>query len=146
MAPPYSYEQLDGVRTLSRIDPVDLSVDLENYVPVSLVRNGVLYIILYSMLATLLFVLLCAVLLKNGLSPQKRKLPIVWVLGFSMFGALLGSTLNMVSDGRSISRSKHSNAHLFSTHVHVKSNRPTGHIGSSESPRRRTCFDSGWLP
>ncbi|KAJ9477016.1 Cytoplasmic dynein intermediate chain [Pseudozyma hubeiensis] len=66
------------------------------YVPVALVRNGVTYIILYSMFATLLFVLLCAVLFKNGLSPQKRRLPFVWVLGFAMLGGLLGSTLNTV--------------------------------------------------
>ncbi|SPO20754.1 uncharacterized protein UTRI_00230 [Ustilago trichophora] len=66
------------------------------YVPVELVRNGVTYIILYSMFATLLFVLLCAVLFKNGLSPQKRRLPFVWVLGFAMLGGLLGSTLNTV--------------------------------------------------
>ena len=66
------------------------------YVPVDLVRNGVTYIILYSMFATLLFVLLCAVLFKNGLSPQKRRLPFVWVLGFAMLGGLLGSTLNTV--------------------------------------------------
>lgn len=66
------------------------------YVPVDLVRNGVTYIILYSMFATLLFVLLCAVLFKNGLSPQKRRLPFVWVLGIAMLGGLLGSTLNTV--------------------------------------------------
>lgn len=66
------------------------------YVPVGLVRSGVTYIILYSMFATLLFVLLCAVLFKNGLSPQKRRLPFVWVLGFAMLGGLLGSTLNTV--------------------------------------------------
>lgn len=66
------------------------------YVPVDLVRNGVTYIILYSMFATLLFVLLCAVLFKNGLSPQKRRLPFVWVLGFALLGGLLGSTLNTV--------------------------------------------------
>ncbi|SNX81502.1 uncharacterized protein MEPE_00207 [Melanopsichium pennsylvanicum] len=66
------------------------------YVPVDLVRNGVTYIILYSMFATLLFVLLCAVLFKNGLSPQKRRLPFVWVLGLALLGGLLGSTLNTV--------------------------------------------------
>lgn len=66
------------------------------FVPVELVRNGVTYIILYSMFATLLFVLLCAVLFKNGLSPQKRRLPVVWVLGLAMLGGLLGSTLNTV--------------------------------------------------
>ncbi|CCF53915.1 hypothetical protein NDA11_007981 [Ustilago hordei] len=66
------------------------------YVSVDLVRNGVTYIILYSMFATLLFVLLCAVLFKNGLSPQKRRLPFVWVLGIAMLGGLLGSTLNTV--------------------------------------------------
>ncbi|KAN0066091.1 hypothetical protein ACQY0O_000184 [Thecaphora frezii] len=71
-------------------------VDLQEYVPVALVRNGVTYIILYSMFATLLFVLLCAVLFKNGLSPQKRRLPVVWVLGLAMLGGLLGSTLNTV--------------------------------------------------
>ncbi|EST09818.1 hypothetical protein PSEUBRA_000205 [Kalmanozyma brasiliensis GHG001] len=66
------------------------------FVPVDMVRNGVTYIILYSMFATLLFVLLCAVLFKNGLSPQKRRLPFVWVLGVAMLGGLLGSTLNTV--------------------------------------------------
>jgi len=71
-------------------------IQATQYVPVDLVRNGVTYIILYSMFATLLFVLLCAVLFKNGLSPQKRRLPVVWVLGFAMLGGLLGSTLNTV--------------------------------------------------
>ncbi|CDU23798.1 uncharacterized protein SPSC_02427 [Sporisorium scitamineum] len=66
------------------------------YVPVELVRNGVTYIILYSMFATLLFVLLCAVLFKNGLSARKRRLPFIWVLGLAMLGGLLGSTLNTV--------------------------------------------------
>ena len=66
------------------------------YVPVELVRNGVTYIILYSMFATLLFVLLCAVLFKNGLSARKRRLPFVWVLGLAMLGGLFGSTLNTV--------------------------------------------------
>ncbi|PWZ02838.1 hypothetical protein BCV70DRAFT_183259 [Testicularia cyperi] len=69
---------------------------LVQYVSVDLVRNGVTYIILYSMFATLLFVLLCAVLFKNGLSPHKRRLPVVWVLGLAMLGGLLGSTLNTV--------------------------------------------------
>ncbi|EPQ32251.1 uncharacterized protein PFL1_00448 [Pseudozyma flocculosa PF-1] len=71
-------------------------LDLQEYVPVSLVRSGVTYVILYSMFATLLFVLLCAVLFKNGLSPQKRRLPVVWVLGLAMLAGLLGSTLNTV--------------------------------------------------
>ncbi|SJX60225.1 uncharacterized protein SRS1_11539 [Sporisorium reilianum f. sp. reilianum] len=66
------------------------------YVPVELVRNGVTYIILYSMFATLLFVLLCAVLFKNGLSARKRRLLFIWVLGLAMLGGLLGSTLNTV--------------------------------------------------
>ncbi len=71
--------------------------DTGNAVPLSLVSTGIAYIILYSTLSTLLFVLLCAVFMKDGLSRSKRRAPVVWVLGASMMLGVLGSVLDTVS-------------------------------------------------
>ena len=66
-------------------------------VPLALVQTGVAYIILYSTLSTLLFVLLCAVFMKNGLGTSRRNSPVVWILGASMLLGVLGSVLDTVS-------------------------------------------------
>lgn len=63
-------------------------------VQVQLVRTGILYIILYSTLASLLFVLASVVVLKHGLSPRKRRLPTAWIVGLAMTLGLIGSVTN----------------------------------------------------
>ncbi|PWN46862.1 hypothetical protein IE53DRAFT_371955 [Violaceomyces palustris] len=87
---------VQGNSTASATTNTTTSIDDSIFVPTALVKAGVTYIILYSTLATLLFVLLCVVLLKDGLRAHKRKLPIFWTLGVAMIGGLLGSVLNTV--------------------------------------------------
>ncbi|KDN52942.1 hypothetical protein K437DRAFT_132990 [Tilletiaria anomala UBC 951] len=67
-----------------------------NSIPLALVQQGVAHIILYSTLSTLLFVLLCVVLMKDGLSPSKRRTPVVWLLGLAMLLGVIGSALDTV--------------------------------------------------
>ena len=88
----------------SECAPGQEGYDSSNAVPLALVQQGVAYIILYSTLSTLLFVLLCVLLMKDGLTAAKRRTPIAWVLGFSMLLGVIGSSLDTVRAPRSRAR------------------------------------------
>lgn len=60
------------------------------------VRLAVTYIILYTSLCTVLFMLLTTILLKGGLESAKRRSPIVWLLAASILLGLVASVFDTV--------------------------------------------------
>lgn len=60
------------------------------------IRLAVTYIILYTSLCTVLFLLLTIILLKGGLDSAKRRSPIVWLLAASILLGLVASIFDTV--------------------------------------------------